>query len=172
MVPSITAPMGLVRHQICMTVYSVGQNQSGALIHWSQDVSLWHKCPGLQNGADPFYCEWRHMFSYCFSPCVECEEDKWLSKSNEISMITNFSMCRILQYGWILLMDLILLRGCCSFMKMTANGVFPTLLSITNQCFNVYMFFLKVRCHSLFNSVSNIGMYVNLIVQPFFCTQV
>lgn len=35
-----------------------------------------------------------------------------------------------------------------------------TLLSITNQCFNVCVFFIKFRCDSLLNSVSSIGMYV------------
>lgn len=53
-------------------------------------------------------------------------------------------------------------------MKMITNGFPSTLLSITNQCFEVHMFFIKFRCDSLSNSVFNIGMYVNTIVQPLF----
>lgn len=43
-----------------------------------------------------------------------------------------------------------------------------TRLSITNQCFGVRVFFIKFGCDSLSNSVFNIDMYVNTIVQPLF----
>lgn len=69
-------------------------------------------------------------------------------------------------------MNLFLLRGCCSLMemKMIANGFFFH-SAFYNQCFfNVCLFFVKFRCDSLLNSVSSIGMYVRMVVYPFFHT--